>query len=1304
MPNSTASDTVSSQPRHYAIFLSYRHVDNKQSGRQWATWLHQMLESYEVPPELVATPNSRSELTPASLYPVFRDEEELPADADLTRNIRQALEHSDLLVVICSPRAVSSRFVAEEIRYFKELGKSDRVLALVIDGEPNASDDLAKQAAGLTAALECFPEPLRFGVACPDGTVDWTTRTEPIAADARPEGQPVEGWTTGAAYREQLLHERLLDRGEIERKVRQYEERLELVKLKIVAGALSIPLGVLTQRDKATQLLKVQRRLRTIRRLAVSFLCLGLLTTLAALVAWQQRGAAKQETRHAEAARKAQVHALAMAFYDTALQLLGDAKFSQSLSYVAASLRLEPDNALLNRMAGALLLDVRTRLPTTRPIEGASAFSFDFTHDGRYALASWSDQPAELINLRSGRVVGPIKTGKPPVQLIGASFDPAGACAAVGMKSIVFWNNGQPAANEPTRSIWLGLSLGKVLLTGQGRNVIFTTANSDIEGMLGRFMGRSQVGQAKIIETETGAVRDRKMHDGTILRTAAIPGSDEFLTLGADNKLRHWTPDSETPIAEHSLASTGLSLAVSPQGNLAAAGGTDDKVTLVDLQSHQTRQLANIGGRLRAEAVAFNSDGSRVAVGFGQSGSHNGWIRIWETKEGLPTSAFSICDDWISHLAFNHDDRRIGYSCSEGLAGIVDGVTATSLAKWQAGAQSDFVQYVGDQDNFTVAVDQRSLQIYSDSPDPLLRWQIRCPARVRRLALDKSGKRAIVVLGGERRQHAWLSLEDGTLSHPPIAHSGGSIAQACLFDGGKEPFAVLLLDDGSIETWNEAGNLITRRAPPAGLDRLLQGAELPPEGLNFGSDAYYARSNPETLLIASTFVDREKWSALMNDVDQKRLDPRSSPEEAQRRMLSNFRGRIQLIDPGTLQPRWQVDYPAPLIYPRLSVGGNTLAAMDTRNAHLLAWLRNADHSWTSLPLPPPNAGSNEDVVAVTEINLSADGRWLLIDGNAALVCDLQRSPLSWQPLAPGQQVTSAVFSPGLLVALDLKSNDYSGIVQLWNIETRQPVSPKFIHGGAVNSMRFSEDGRLLVTASDDKLVRIWDVNAGRLAVLAFKTNDKINDARFLPGDHSVIFGGYDNTVSIIPLPPAERAPDWVPAILEAMCGSRIDEQGHAQAVSLTTAFEVRPSAQAKSTFANSWGAVGDWLWRQPQSRAPGLDRTRAQLLMHEALNSWEMNDHSLARVVLREALRADPNLAVPPKLGHLRDLAETGAPVPFTMEKWDRRPAGTAFSGPAGIRFRWCPPADLSWAVRPMNPVIVHRSEHESSFLPTAFG
>src|SRR5258705_12859976 len=99
-----------STARQYAVFISYRHTDNKEPGREWASWLHHVLESYEVPPDLVGQNNHHGEAIPASLYPVFRDEEELGANADLSSSIRLALANSRLLVIICSPRAVESRF------------------------------------------------------------------------------------------------------------------------------------------------------------------------------------------------------------------------------------------------------------------------------------------------------------------------------------------------------------------------------------------------------------------------------------------------------------------------------------------------------------------------------------------------------------------------------------------------------------------------------------------------------------------------------------------------------------------------------------------------------------------------------------------------------------------------------------------------------------------------------------------------------------------------------------------------------------------------------------------------------------------------------------------------------------------------------------------------------------------------------------------------------------------------------------------------------------------------------------------
>ncbi|MDF1754363.1 MAG: toll/interleukin-1 receptor domain-containing protein [Verrucomicrobiales bacterium] len=116
------------RPEYWA-FVSYRHLDNQQLGRQWATWLHQQLESYEIPEDLVGTKNERGDIIPERLFPIFRDEEDLPAEANLTNAIRTAIKRSKYMIVLCSPRSAESKYVREEIQYFKQLDRADRILS-----------------------------------------------------------------------------------------------------------------------------------------------------------------------------------------------------------------------------------------------------------------------------------------------------------------------------------------------------------------------------------------------------------------------------------------------------------------------------------------------------------------------------------------------------------------------------------------------------------------------------------------------------------------------------------------------------------------------------------------------------------------------------------------------------------------------------------------------------------------------------------------------------------------------------------------------------------------------------------------------------------------------------------------------------------------------------------------------------------------------------------------------------------------------------------------------------------------------
>lgn len=156
----------------YLGFISYSHADTRV-----ATRLHRWLESYRVPKRLVGRSTPFGPV-PRRLHPVFRDREELPTSADLGSQIQAALAESATLIVVCSPRAAASRWVNEEILAFKRLGRHNRILCLIVDGEPNATDKPGRAEEG------CFPPALRFQLGA-DGQLT-TIPAEPIAADLRP--------------------------------------------------------------------------------------------------------------------------------------------------------------------------------------------------------------------------------------------------------------------------------------------------------------------------------------------------------------------------------------------------------------------------------------------------------------------------------------------------------------------------------------------------------------------------------------------------------------------------------------------------------------------------------------------------------------------------------------------------------------------------------------------------------------------------------------------------------------------------------------------------------------------------------------------------------------------------------------------------------------------------------------------------------------------------------------------------------------------------------------------------------------
>jgi len=115
--------------RDYIAFISYRHrpLDSAVAAR-----LHRLIEQYIVPREYRRDGGRR-------LGYVFRDQDELPLSSDLSQSIRDALDHSRYLVVVCTPALLESRWCMEEIEYFLRHHDRDHVLAVLADGTPETA-------------------------------------------------------------------------------------------------------------------------------------------------------------------------------------------------------------------------------------------------------------------------------------------------------------------------------------------------------------------------------------------------------------------------------------------------------------------------------------------------------------------------------------------------------------------------------------------------------------------------------------------------------------------------------------------------------------------------------------------------------------------------------------------------------------------------------------------------------------------------------------------------------------------------------------------------------------------------------------------------------------------------------------------------------------------------------------------------------------------------------------------------------------------------------------------------------------
>jgi WD40 repeat protein len=576
------SDAVALE--EYDAFISYKHVE---PDAQVARWLQESLESFRVPRELV-----REQGYPERLRPVFRDESDLPAAASLPRKLKEELQNSRFLIVLCSPRVVDSNWVNNEIREFRALGREDRILAVLIEGEPP----------------EVFPKALREVEAeSSSGSYD-----EPLAADIRPR----PGLSQRKIRRAAIL--RLgatiigCDYDDLVRRAKERDARIRnrmlLSAAAILALIISATLFGLYQKSQAKNF-KLSRDLRT-QELRVQTLL----------------------TKQAEAARKMN---LALAHYARGVEAESDNDLPAAKLHFAKSLSVFETPEARKKLADTWFtarrlwdIDLPSRVGAPPNDRARRMTCVRFGHDGKHVFVGTAEGEVWSLDRDTGELQSILRVGADVLKL---AVHPHDNRLAVGGK------DGSLSVVDP--------ETGKLQLQTRFSGPITAIAFSGDGNALSVGLGS---GGMRVIDAEDGEpwfVSPAGFHEVEVDSVSFAPAGGEMIwSMGrwlyttdvATGRLTLVTPQDD------SIMATAWGRGADP---LLAWAGLDGPIQLLrrhddvaegraQILAGQKRQKPAIrelpghrGGGI--SALAFLPDGDTLV-----SAGYDGDVRLWNARTG----------------------------------------------------------------------------------------------------------------------------------------------------------------------------------------------------------------------------------------------------------------------------------------------------------------------------------------------------------------------------------------------------------------------------------------------------------------------------------------------------------------------------------------------------------------------------------------------------------------------------------------------------------------------------------------------
>jgi WD40 repeat protein len=556
----------------------------------------------------------------------------------------------------------------------------------------------------------------------------------------------------------------------------------------------------------------------------------------------------------------------------------------------------------------------------------------------------------------------------------------------------------------------------------------------------------------------------------TLASVAAITSS-----MHADNTVRLWDVETGAEKRVTKCSWVVASVAISPGGNLLAAGGGDKKIHVWKLQDGELGELITTlsGHTSFPDSLAFSPDGSLLASG-GGGGDNN--VKLWDVKTWQLKNTLTGHTAKVASLAFSPDGNTLLSGSSDWTARLWDvetGKLRTSLTQHDGRRGSTIATAIFSPDGANIATAGGSGAV------GILFWDA------------ATGEKVGNIPGAS--QCVAFSPIDATL-----AYARGNSArlwdmqkgQDTLTLQGSSPVRALALspdgsliasgdDNGTLRIWDTANGQLKRAwtAHSAGIRSMV---------LSSDGKLLLSGSTDGTMCLWDVAEGRRKWTRQAHENGVRSLlfvgarSIASSGSEASVKLWSRETGKpfpspaggtMQLTSEGSATAL-AVSSPKGAMDPLLAISADkNIVVRDTENFDVIYTLRG--HS-----------------APVSDMAFSADGRLLasVSHDKTAKLWDAQNGQLLRELAVLDRPFNSVAISSNGVIALgwdDLRLVKSDGSKMLHSLREKLYRNTAVPALGTCHALTFSPDGQKLYSGGEDGAVHVWGLNAlGSLRPLA----------------------------------------------------------------------------------------------------------------------------------------------------------------------------------------------------------------------------